>query len=339
MDSSIACRNRYGGFFTAGVNGTGEVIWHVDERRLQIFWAVAEQRNFSRAAELLHMAQPTVSQQIQGLEDSLGVRLFDRTSKSVALTAAGRALYDRTGPLLQQFAEVKRAVIQAAGLVSGTLTVGASMTVGQYVLPRVIASLVRDYPQVEVTLLIQNTEQIAHQVATGVLDLGLVEGPVPGADLIQETFLEDELVFIAPANHPWKNKVTISFAELKQEPLILRERGSGTRQVLEEHLRSAGLRLEELRVITEMAGPETIKGAVEAGMGVAPISAWTIQKELRLGTLLFRTLRKLPMKRTFRAIYPRGRTLVPAALAMLEKLHSLQMRMGFNESHMDWRSP
>lgn len=306
----------------------------MDERRLQIFRAVAEQRNFSRAAELLHMAQPTVSQQIQRLEEFLGVRLFDRTSKSVALTTAGRAMYAHVGPLLQQFAEVKRAVVQAAGIVNGTLTLGASMTIGQYVLPRVIAAFAHDYPGVDVRLQIQNTEQVAHQVAVGAVDLGLVEGPVAGADLIQETFLEDELVFIAPASHRWQNKATITLADLKEEPLILREHGSGTRQVLEEHFQSAGVRLEEFRIITEMSGTETIKGSVEAGMGVAPISAWTIQKELRLGTLLVRTIGKLPMKRTFRAIYPRGRTLVPSASAFLRKVQSPEMRMALNE----WRA-
>jgi len=306
----------------------------VDERRLQIFRAVAEQRNFSRAADLLHMAQPTVSQQIQGLEEILGVRLFDRTSKSVALTAAGRALFAHVGPLLQQFAEVKRAVVQAAGIVSGTLTIGASMTIGQYVLPRVIAAYSQDHPSVEVRLQIQNTEQVAHQVGVGSLDLGLVEGPIQGAELIQETFLEDELVFIAPANHRWQNKATISLVDLKEESLIVREKGSGTRQVLEERLQSAGVRLDEFRIATVMAGTETIKGAVEAGMGVAPISEWAIQKELRLGSLLVRTIRKLPMKRTFRAIYPRGRTLVPAASAFLQKVQSPEVRLALGE----WRT-
>ncbi len=303
----------------------------MDQRRLQIFWAVAEQRNFSRAAELLHMAQPTVSQQVQGLEEFFGVRLFDRTSKSVALTAAGRALYAHVGPLLQQLAEIKRSVIQAAGVVGGTLTLGASMTIGQYVLPRVIAAFANEYPSVEVRLQIQNTEQVAHRVAVGALDLGLVEGPVSGADLIQETFLEDDLVFIAPANHRWHSKATIALADLKEEPLILREKGSGTRQVMEEHLTSAGIRLEEFRIVTEMAGTETIKGAVEAGMGVAPISRWTIQKELRLGSLLFRTVRRLPMRRTFRAIYPRGRTLVPSAAAFVQKLQSSETRILLNQ--------
>lgn len=234
-------------------------------------------------------------------------------------------LYAHVGPLFQQLAEVKRSVVQAAGVVNGTLTLGASMTIGQYVLPRVIAKFARDYPSVEIRLQINNTEEIANHVVMGDLDVGLVEGPVPASELIQETFLEDELVIIAPSNHVWRNKVTISLADLKEEPLILREKGSGTRQVMEECLLAAGVRLEELRVVTQLAGPETIKGAVESGMGVAAISRWTIQKELRLGTLLFRTIRKLPMKRSFRAVYPRGRTLVPSASALLRTLRSAEM--------------
>lgn len=294
----------------------------MDERRLQMFRAVADLRNFSRAAEVLHISQPTLSQQIQGLEQYFGARLFDRTSKSVELTPAGRALYAHVGTLLQQFAEMKRAVVQAAGVVSGPLTIGASLTIGQYVLPRALAAFRRSYPSVEVRLQIHNTERVANQVLEGALDMGLVEGPVFSPDLIQESFLEDELVVIAPRSHPWREKSTISAQDLKAEWLVLREQGSGTRYVMEEHLQAAGIRPEELRVATELAGTEAIKGAVEAGMGVAVISHWTVRKELRLGTLIARRIRKLPIKRTFRAVYPRGRTLVPAASALLQLLKS-----------------
>lgn len=294
----------------------------MDERRLQIFRAVAELRSFTRAAERLHMAQPTVSQQIQGLEEELGVRLLDRSSKSVALTTAGRALLAHAGPLLQQIAEARRAVVQAAGTVGGRLTVGASLTIGQYLLPRELAGFRRDFPAVDVHLQILNTEQVVHQMQTGALDLGLVEGPVPGPEFIEEPFLEDEILFIAPPGHPWQAVSAISLDDLRTEPLILREAGSGTRQVVEEHLRAAGIDPAELQVVIEMAGTEAIKGAVEAGLGVAPISQWTIQKELRLGTLLCRPLHRHPIRRSFRAIYPRGRTLVPAASALIQRLHS-----------------
>lgn len=296
----------------------------MDERRLQVFRAVAELRNFSRAAEVLHMSQPAVSQQIQALEEHYGVRLLDRTSKAVQLTAAGRALYAQIIPLLQQFAEVQRAVVRAAGSLSGPLTVGASLTIGQYVLPQVLAAFERQHPEVRVRLHIQNTEVVAFRVRDSELDMGFVEGPVTGSDLHEEPFLDDELVLIAPANHHWRERRTIAPSELYSERLIVRERGSGTREVMENGLRAAGINVADLTIATELGGTEAIKGAVEAGMGVAIISQWTLRKELRLGTLLARRLRKHPIKRTFRVIYPHGHTLVPAAAALLDFLRSAE---------------
>lgn len=294
----------------------------MDERRLRIFQCVAELCNFSRAAEVLHLSQPSVSQQIQGLEEYFGVRLFDRTSKTVQLTAAGRTLYAQVEPLLQQHAEVRRAVAGAAGVVSGRLVVGASLTIGEYVLPRAIQPFVLHYPDVDLHVQIENTEQIAHLVSSGALDLGLVEGPVTAGDLVQEAFLEDELIPIAPAGHPWQEKASISLADFLTEPLILREKGSGTRRVMEEALAAAGVNLDRLAVRMELAGTEAIKEAVEIGLGVSVISRWTIRKELRLGSLVAKEITDLPIKRRFWFLYPRGRSLLPAASALMEQLRS-----------------
>jgi LysR family transcriptional regulator, transcriptional activator of the cysJI operon len=294
----------------------------MDERRLQIFKAVADLRNFSRAAEVLHLSQPTVSQQIQGLEEYYGTKLFDRTSKSVELTAAGRALYASLLPMLQQFAEVRRAVMRSTGAVSGPLTVGASLTIGEYVLPQVLAAYLREYPGVEASVQINNTEQIVALMLSGALDIGLLEGPVQAPEMVEEVFLEDELVLVAPGGHPWRERAAITLEDLQAERLVMRERGSGTRHALEERLQAAGVRLADLQVAAELAGTEAIKGAVEAGLGVAALSRWTVRKELRLGTLLARRIPSLPIRRTFRAVYPRGRTLVPTAAALLAHLHA-----------------
>jgi DNA-binding transcriptional LysR family regulator len=295
----------------------------VDERRLQIFKTVAELNSFSRAAEMLHLAQPTVSQQVQALEEQVGARLLDRTNKSVSLTPAGRVMYAHALDLLRGFAEARRACVEAAGVIAGPLSIGASLTIGQYVLPRAVTALLQHHPGIQLNLAIHNTEQIAHLMLSGRLDIGLVEGPVDSSDLVEETLLEDELVWIAPTRHPWRQKDEITLDDLKAEPVLLREKGSGTRRVMEAHLREAGLPPEELDVVAEMDGIETIKGAVECGLGVAAVSRWTIRKELRLGTLLARTVRRVPMQRTFRAISPRGRTLLPAAAALLDVLRTV----------------
>lgn len=292
----------------------------MDERRLQIFRTVAELRNFSRAAEALHLSQPTVSQQIQALEEYFGVKLLDRSSKAVDLTPAGRELYARAGALREQFAETRRAVLQAAAAVSGPLTVGASLTIGEYVLPQVLAGFTRAYPQVELRLQIANTEQVCQLVLNGSIDVGLVEGEVVSPDLAQEPFLDDELLFVAPADHPWREMAALEPRDLLAERWIMREQGSGTRQVLAAHLQAVGIEWERLQVVSELASTEAIKGAVEAGMGVAALSAWTVRKELRLGSLLARPALRHPMRRAFQVVYPRRKTLIPAAAALLRLL-------------------
>lgn len=292
----------------------------MDERRLSMFRTVAQLKNFSRAAEVLHISQPTVSQQIQGLEEHYGVKLLDRTSKVVELTAAGRELYARVGPLLEQFAETRRAVLQAAEAVSGPLMVGASLTIGEYVLPQTLSLFTREHPAVELSLRVENTEQICNLILSGALDLALVEGRVEHPDLLQEPFLEDELVFIAPGDHPWRERSALGARDLRTERWLLREKGSGTRHVLEEHLGAVGLSLGQMRIASELASTEAIKGAVEAGMGVAALSEWTVRKELRLGTLIARGPLSHPMRRIFQAVFPRRKTLVPAAVALLRLL-------------------
>lgn len=294
----------------------------MDERKLQVFCTVAELRNFSRAAQVMHLAQPTVSQLIQGLEEYYGVRLLDRDSKHVELTAAGRELYAHATSLLREFAEVRRAVLQAAGAVEGLLTVGASQTVGEYILPRALSQFLREHPRVEVRLQIQNTEQVVNLLTNGGLDLGLVEGRVDGEDLTKVPFLVDELYLIAPTNHPWRELTRVPPLDLLKERFLLREKGSGTRQVLEEHLQAGGVRLGDLRVVSELTSTVAIKGAVEAGMGVSALSLWAIQNELRLGTLIARPLENLPIRRTLRVIYPRSKTLLPAAAALMKHIQA-----------------
>lgn len=288
--------------------------------QLHVFLAVAKWRNFSRAAESLHMAQPTVSQQIARLERQLDVRLFERTSKSVTLTAAGQALYEQARIILEQFAELKRAVIEAEGRIAGPLVLGASMTVGQYFLPSAITRFSLHYPDVQVRLHIANTQQIVARLEAGDIDLGLVEGSVEGTDLIEEAFADDEVVFIAAADHPWQNVSILSLHHLERQAWIVREEGSGTRKLFERHLRAANLAPDTLRIVAEMVGTEAVKGAVEAGMGVAAISRWAVRKEQQDGRLIVRTVANMPMRRTFRFILRPGRTLVPAAAAFRRQL-------------------
>jgi LysR family transcriptional regulator, transcriptional activator of the cysJI operon len=255
----------------------------LDNFRLVVFRAVAEQLSFRKAAEELYLTQPAVSLQIKALEEELGVQLFDRSGTQAMLTGAGKILLDhvrRSSALLLQ-AEHKIAAL--SGDHAGGLTLGASTTIAQYVLPRLLGEFCTAHPRVLPTLISGNTERIVSAVVEQKIALGLIEGPPRSRDVKTERFLEDELVLIVPAAHEWAERGVVAAAEMASAPLLLRERGSGTRRILEMALERSGIKRRELRVVMELDSTEAIKSAVEAGFGVGFISHWAMAKDARLG--------------------------------------------------------
>lgn len=285
----------------------------MDERRLAVFVEVARQASFSRAAASLHVSQPAVSQQIAALEAELGARLLERNRRSVRLTEAGKEVLARAEPLLRDLRELRRAVTATAGLVAGDLRVAASLTIGDYVLPPVLGHFGRRYPRVRVRVTMENTERVGRSLVEDRADLGFIEGPLTLAGVQLRPFRQDELVVIAAAEHRWARLSSVPPAELVEEPLILREPGSGTRQVMEDHLRAAAIDPARLRVVMELSGIEAIKTAVAAGVGVSVMSRSAVANELRLGLLIARPVRGVPMWRTLATATATNRLLSPAA--------------------------
>lgn len=285
----------------------------MDTRRLETFVAVARERSFTRAALGLHLSQSAVSQQVLALERELGARLFERTRRRVDLTPAGVALFDRAERLLQEGEAARRAVAAASGEIAGELDVTSSLTIAGYLLPRPLASLVAAHPDVRVAMRIENSEQVARSLLAGEADLGFVEGEVAADGLELEDLLADELVAIAPAQHRLAGRAEIRLADLAAEPFVAREAGSGTRQVAEAGLARAGFDLERLHVVAELSGIDAIKAAVEAGLGLAIVSALTVRREVALGTLVARPVRGVTMRRRFSAASAAGRPALPTA--------------------------
>jgi len=250
--------------------------------RIVVFRAVAERLSFRKAAEELYLTQPAVSLQIKALEEDLGVQLFDRTGAHVALTPAGRVLlgYALQGSAL--LAQAEREIAALSGEHAGELALGASTTIAQYVLPRLLGEFHREHPRVHPTLISGNTEQIVDAVEKQKIALGLIEGPARNRDVKTEPFLDDELVLIAPTAHEWAERNSISVSEIAAVPLLMRERGSGTRHVVEMALERQGVKLNSLQVEMELDSTEAIKSAVEAGLGIGFVSRWAIAKDLRL---------------------------------------------------------
>lgn len=251
--------------------------------RLVVFRTVAEQLSFRKAAEELYLTQPAVSLQIKALEEDLGTQLFDRSSNQVMLTAAGRVLLEHAEQAHALLAQAEHQIAALSGDLAGRLALGASTTIMQYVLPRLLGEFCREYPRVRPTLISGNTEAIVDALQQQKIALGLIEGPARSRDVKTEPFLEDELVLIVPSAHEWAERTSIQSSDLCNAPLLMRERGSGSRRVIELALERHGLKRGALPIAMELDSTEAIKSSVEAGLGVGFISRWAIAKDLRLG--------------------------------------------------------
>lgn len=285
----------------------------MDERRLEIFRAVAREASFSRAGLALHLSQSAVSQQIAALELELGGALFDRSRRRVRLTPSGAALLNRVDVLLGDFAQARRAVAAARGAVEGELRVAASRTVGTYMLPRLLATLGRRHPTLRLEISIENSERVVRTLLAGHADIGYVEDTIAHPAVVLTPLLEDELQIVAGAAHRFAGLEAVPLDDLAAESLVVREAGSGTRRVAEEHLQAAGLRLDALHIAAELTGIEAIKAAVEAGLGVSILSRATLAKELALGTLVARPLAGVAIRRSIFAVATAGGIELPAA--------------------------
>lgn len=274
--------------------------------RLKVFRTVAAEASFRRAAERLHLSQPAVSQQVHALEEELKTTLFDRRNGRVRLTDAGAVLlgYAHKGARLAE--EAMAALERSRGQTVGELRLGASMTVTQYVLPRLLGPFLRQHPGVKVSIRSANTERIVEALSSGEISLAMIEGPVSAREVFRQRILEDRMVLIAGRRSAWPElgpeKLPIPARALTQVPLLLRERGSGSRRVVELALRKAGLRLRDLRIAMEMDSIVAMVSAVEEGLGAAFVSEWSIRKEVKLGTVRVVPVEDLEIRRDFTLI-------------------------------------
>jgi DNA-binding transcriptional LysR family regulator len=254
--------------------------------RLKVFRAVAEQASFRKASELLHLSQPAVSQHIHALEEELGVRLFDRSGARISLTPAGKLLLKYAERSARVLEEAKSALSRLEGEVSGLLRLGASTTVAQYILPRMLGVFLKDNPKVTLSVVSGNTEEIVGLLLQGSISLGMIEGPALSKEVHTEKFLDDRMVLIAPSSHEWSGIPGIPLEALAKVPMLLREQGSGSRRVVEQALKRAGLPLNRLHIQMELDSTEAIVSGVEAGLGLGFVSEWAIGKAVRLGTVV-----------------------------------------------------
>jgi DNA-binding transcriptional LysR family regulator len=292
----------------------------VDFRQLEVFAKVVETRSFSRAAEALRLTQSTISEHIRLLEEEIGTRLFDRLGRETLPTRAGDLLHGYAQRLLVLRAEATQALQQFLGQVAGTLHVGASTIPGEYVLPPLIGTFREKFPQVSIALRIADSREIAEAVHEGRVELA-VTGARPEQRALQAVeLMSDELVVVVPPDHAWVGRRLVTLDELKPEPLILREPGSGSRQALESALAVAGMGLSDLRVVAEMGSTSAIKQAVKAGVGVSIVSKRAVDEECRHNFLGCVEIKDLVFTRHFYVVTHTSRSRSPLCQLFLDFL-------------------
>lgn len=284
---------------------------------LAIFHAVARLGSVTGASKSLHLSQPAVSRQVRELESRLGQALIERLPRGVRLTEAGEVLARYADRLFALESEAESTLADLRDLRAGTLSLGASTTVANYLLPRVLSDFHRQHPGVTVTLNVGNTTEIQAALLRGDIQLGFTEGFVEEPGLDGQAFFDDELVVIAAPSHRFAPLAGIRPADLAGEPFVAREPGSGTRAVLERHLTPHGVRLRE---VMALSSTEAIKRTVASGVGIAVVSRLTVLRELEDGHLVEVSVEGLAMRRPLHRLKPLDRTGGMAVQAFLGRL-------------------
>ena len=292
------------------------------DRRLQVFTTVARLLSFTKAAEALHMTQPAVTFQIRQLEDYFNTRLFDRTHNRISLTVAGELVKSYADQIITHYNEMDNEGRKLTGDVLGPLVLGASTTIGEYVIPSILGEYQAKFPDVSIRLHVANTEGVIHMVESNEIDIGIVEGPVNNKNLVSKVCWEDELVAVTPPQHPLAQSKTITPDKVLEYPFISREEGSGTREVIAEYFAANGLEFSNLNLTMEFGSPESIKSAVASGLGVSILSVATLDKELKLG-MLEKTSFSPAATRPFSIVYQRQKF----------RLRAIEEFLVFTEAH------
>lgn len=293
--------------------------------QLHIFHTVAEKGSFSAAAAAMHMTQPAVTMQVQALEEHFGTKLLNRSTKKIELTESGRMLIPFARRSIELMRETDTEMARFTHKLEGRLQFGASNTIGEYVLPPLLVPFGRQHPDIAISLKVMNTTQILDEIARHTLNFGLVEAPVVHPDIISESVMQDELRLIVPAGHALADRTSITLEEASAHPFVLREEGSGTRQVMEEEWKAKGIDPRSLQTVMELGSTGAVKSAVEAGLGVTMLSPSSVKHELALGLLHAVPIADASFKRQFYSIRLKSTLLPIAAVAFLNFLRERQI--------------
>jgi DNA-binding transcriptional LysR family regulator len=256
----------------------------IEFRHLETFCRVADLKSFSKAADDLFVTQPTVSGHILSLEQSLFLRLFDRTSREVRLTKSGEVFHDYASKILSLRKDLINALSEFSQGIRGELSLGTSTIPGEYLLPRLIGDFRKEHPSFIISLKIADTKEVIQYVLQDHVEFGIIGAKLNHPSLYYEKYEEDEIIVVAPADHPLTRKKRVNLDELLKEPWIIREEGSGTQMAVEKALRRKGKSLKQFNVVMEMGSTSSVKEGVRAKLGLAFISGRATEGEILQGS-------------------------------------------------------
>ncbi len=290
---------------------------HVSLRQIRIFDTVARYKNHTRAAEQLHMTQPAVSMQMKQLEENLGIRLFERQGKKLALSSQGNELREHSKNIIQSYNSMMNFAEKVKGCHTGHLTISVATTANHFA-TRILSAFSKKYPDVAISLDVTNRFKIIDQLKNYEPDLVIMGEPPTGLNLISEKFMDNPLVVIAPPDHSLVDCVKVLTVEdLKDEKFVVREKGSGTREAIARHFKTFGFTCASK---LEMSSNEAIKHAVSAGFGLGVVSRHTIELELKNQHLVTLDVEGFPLVRSWHLVTRQGKSVSPVAEAFREFL-------------------
>ncbi len=294
----------------------------MDIHRLMVFCKVIDLQSFTRAAEAVSLSQPTVSEHIRALEESLGEKLVDRLGRETLPTPAGKVLYRYAREIIQLRDKAVQAIGKFKGNLSGSLHVGASTIPGTYILPRLVGNFKTSYPEIQITLKIGGSGEIVQKLLNGHVEFGMIGARWDEKRISLEEVYSDELVLAVYKGHPWEGRESVELSELAGMPFVMRERSSGTRLVMAQALEAAGFAPSLLNVVAEMGSTEAIREAVKARIGISIISSYAVKEDVERNSLYVVPLKRICIRRPFFLAQRKNRELSPLCSAFLEHLRT-----------------
>lgn len=293
-------------------------------KQLEIFVTIATTGSFSKGADAACITQSTASQHIAALEDTCGVRLLDRTGRGAVPTEAGKIMLAHARQVIKSLKETEQAILQFRQADGVELCVGGSTIPGTYLLPKAIAALRVSDPGIRVKVEIGDSSEVLAKLIEEHIEMGIVGAIADNKQFTAEALGHDEILLLARKGHHWCKRASVQIEELLREPIIMREKGSGTSDAVTAALRQQGIKPDDLLVCTTISSSEAIKQAVMAECGVAFISEMAVRGELKRGELVSIHMSGITITRSFSMVHRKGRTLSPAAVALSNVLRQVQ---------------